>query len=295
MAVSAVNRISTELAIDDQGYRVYTSVWEVITTAVADGALTALSAAGLPASGSTYVWTDGADAEAIRTPKTSVKMRAEGHRKFWRVTVTHATNPKSCEAALPTSPLTVPIKIKGGWRGRTKIATEDRNGDPLINSSDEPIMPGIEIDDDQDGVTIEVNTATLSLTTRAGFKNRVNSNVMWGCAARTIKMIRWDYELLYHGACLEYFHNVLEFGINTDGWDPRIPDQGFREKLGVDSDGTRMYKTFVSEQDHGPLKQPRMLDGAGSPLPDGDPIEWLEPEVLEETDFSTLGLPNPLW
>lgn len=295
MSVVSCNRINTELQIDDEGYRKYLSYWEVITTAATDGALTVLAATGLPPLGGIYVWTDGTDAEAIRTPLTSIKPRGEGARKFWRVGITHSTNPKSCESSLPTSPLNVPIKIKGGWRGRTKIATEDRNGDPLINSSDEPIMPGIEIDDDQDGVTIEVNTATLSLTTRAAFKNRVNSNTMWGLTKRKIKMIKWDYELLYHGACLKYFHNVLELGINSDGWDPRIPDQGFREKLGVDADGVRMYKTFTSEQDHGPLNHPRPLDGAGSPLPDGDPIEWLQPEVLDEADFSVLGLPNPLW
>ena len=142
---------------------------------------------------------------------------------------------------------------------------------------------------------IEANTAYLSLAFRAAYKDRVNSNSMWGLGPRCIKLAKWDYTLQYYGACFAYFQNTLELAIDVDGWDKPVLDQGFRKKVGVDDDGNAIYETFVSSKDRGPLNHPRMLDGAGDTLPDGDPPEWLTPEVLEETDFSLLGFPDPLW
>jgi hypothetical protein len=296
MAVTATNRISSELSIDEEGYRTYSSVWEVLTNAVTDGPITVLAAAGLPAIGSTYSWTDASDTEAIRTPLTGIKLRSvEQTRKIWRVNITHTTKLRTCLTSAPTDPLSIPIKIRGGWAAKTKIATEDKDGEPLLNSAEDPITPGVEIDDNDDTVIIECNTATLSLATRNGFKNKLNSNTMWGCGPRTIKFRKWDYELLYHGACLVYFHNVLEFAINLDGWDPKILDAGFNAIIGVDDDGYNIYDTITSDKDKGPLNHPKPLDGAGHQTLAADPYAWLEPEVMGEADFSTLGLPDPLW
>lgn len=296
MSIVSVNRIASELDLDEEGYRTYRSTWEVITSSASDGPLTVLAASGLPAIGSGYSWTDGSDSAAIRLPTTSIKMRSEGQRKIWRVGITHSTKTKNCLTSAPTNPLAAPIKIRGSWVPKTKIATEDRHGAPLLNTALEPITPGLETDDDQDTVIIEVNTATLSLATRAAYKNKVNSKTIWGLAPRCVKIKRWDYELLYYGSCSKYFKNVLEFCINEDGWDARVLDQGFREYLGDDSeDGSPIFSTIVSDKDRGPLNHQTPLNGNGLRLPDGDPYEFLEFEVADEIDFTSLGLPNPLW
>jgi hypothetical protein len=295
MSVVAVNRISSGLVMDDDGIRIYDQVWEVITNAKTDGPITVFAAGGLPQIGAGYTWTDGSDVNCIRTPKTSVKTRSEGTRRIWRLGLEFTNKQQTCQDQTPENPLDMPIKIRGGFLGRTKIATEDRHGDPLINAADEPIMPGLEVDDDQDTLVVEINTAYLSLSFRAGFKNRVNSNTQWGLSPRTIKMAGWDYELLYYGACYGYFKNVMTFKIDTDTWDQRVLNQGFREKGGVDGNGKPLYVTIVSEKDRGPLNVPTMLRADGTKLEAGGAPVWLQPEVLKETSFAALGLPDPLW
>jgi hypothetical protein len=294
MSVVSVTGIESELEVSDDGHRNYTSTYEIITDSKQDSPLIVIAAAGIPVYQAGYAWGTDSDPEALRTRTLSVKPRGvQESRRTWRVTVKHSTKAEGCKDADDLDPLSKPLVLSGAFAAFTKAAVDDKVGDALLTSSDEPIIPPLEIDDSRDTLSVEFNTLTLDLQVRSSLRDRCNSNTMWGLAARAIKLAKWGWSREFYGQCYPYFKNSLEFAINIDLWNSRVLDQGWREKLGVGADGKPIY-SVITEKDQ-PVHQPVLLDGAGRKRAAGFAPVFFTKEIVKEADLSVIGLPDPLW
>jgi hypothetical protein len=230
-----------------------------------------------------------------RRPRSIKRRAVEKNRCVWRSVIEYTNRPLRFDQETERgNPLLVPPRISGSFVRAMKAATKDRNGDPIVNSAEEPELPAPETDDSRDSLIVEVNTATIDLAVRSDFRDKVNLAEHWGLPARTIKLGQWAYTVEYYDPLTYYIAHRFELEINLEKWDYVRFDMGLRALLGVNPDGTRDYITLMDAQDQ-PLREPVFLDGAGARLADiADPVT-LTSEISDERDFNDLPLPNPLF
>lgn len=302
MTVTSCRAVDVSYSRDDEGIRLYLLTYEVITNSLDDHAQVAqLAVINTAPFGTPYQYGNDSDPWCFARWPTSAKLRSvDQSRKVWRVDLPFTNKPmgKSCSESDSENPLDEPPKISGSYVSAMRAATKDRNGNPVTNSSDEPVLPAPEIDDPRDTVIIEANTATIDLALRSRFRNKCNAAAIWGLDARTVKLGQWTYSIQYYGKCFCYVANKLEFEINLDKWDFVHIDQGFRTISSTfaltPTKTVRIYKTEMDGQDQ-PLREPRLLDGHGQLLDvSATPVE-IRDEIIYQDDFSLLPIPNPLF
>lgn len=310
MAITEVNRIESEGEIDEEFHRDYTSTYEVITNDKLDGPRTARTASfggvSIPAYGDSYVWGNDTDPYAwCRSLKAKLRS-VKAHRRHWTVTATHSTRPKFRESSTPReNPLDEPILIYGSFVQFRRPATKDKDGRAIANTVGEPFVPALERDDSRLSVVLEKNTATISLTQWALFRDAVNSAALWGIPARCVKLIQWNWRLAYYAASSVYVQHRMEFHINTDvystaetglGWDYNVLNQGFRYKVNCSSEKEKRQRTIMDGRDQ-PRHQPTPLSSGGEilDLACGDTEYYKNFRVYNELDFHAIPwIPDPL-
>ena len=301
--VGTAGAISSELSEDTEGHRTYTSIYQVITDDKLDGPLTARAAAGIPAIASGYAFGNDSDPWAFCIRRPSVRLAEGGDSaKKWHATVEHTTKPsKTCKTATIEDPLDQPPVISGSFVSVIMPAEKDMDGEPITNSADEPFIPAIEIEDHEDTLIYEINTATISLATRAKYTRSVNDAPLWGLPARCVRLVQWGWDVAYYGQCNNYIRNRLEFAIRPADrpWDFNILDQGTRIKIGFIADPSGqfdpspIYDTVKDRKDEG-LNGPFQLDGKGLQLKKDSPAVFLTKKVYAEQDYSALPIQDPL-
>lgn len=293
--------ISTELSWDSDYHRTYTSIWHVLDDfdqAPADAA----TGVGLPDYGSTYTWFTKTDPWAVclsvkvKRGKKRIANPGGKDRAIWVCTVTHSSKPQQTNQFVPReNPLDQPPIISGNFQNYKKQAHRDKDGNPVQNSARQPYNPVPEIDDAFDTVVIKVNTASIDLAQRAGYRGKVNSDALWGLVARQIKLAKWAWRKQRVGTGFSYIENTLEFHISyeqhpTDphngpsgkiGWYTTRPDSGmiYYEDGTFDAD----HELHFSDREDHPKGEPGKLKDDGDRLPDATPVNYnvflLEPEL----------------
>lgn len=278
--------------------RTYESVYRVQTDDKLDGPITAANAvmAYIGGPGAPYQWGNDTDGLAFAYPHPAATQEQpdnQGARKFWRVTVIYSTRSfPTCREESYDSPLDMPARWSGSFVERLKIAKEDINGAPVANSADEPFFPAPEIDDPTDTLRVTFNTASIDLALRASFRGRTNETEWRGLAARTVRMRQWAWEPQVWGACFHYVAHTIELEINTDKFNERRLDEGFRTK--AVAGGVVTYSPILDASKR-PITSPHPLDG-GAKLSNADIIagnfEYIESEVIKEAEFNDLPIPD---
>lgn len=296
MSLVAWSIIDVEFTESDDGIRTYSAVCEAVTDDVADNAKTVRGYAltAIPP-WSQYSFGNDSDPWCLARRPKSIKRRAvEKNRRVWRVAIDFTNRPLGSDQENERDdPLDDPPDISGSYVRATKVATKDRHGQPVTNSSDEPVIPAPEIDDSRDTIVIELNTATINLQVRAAARDKVNSQTIWGLTARQLKLAVWSYHVLWRTPVHPYIRHHFELEVNLNGWDFKHIDQGFRTRFAQHPDGHWDYLTLMDAQDQ-PLREARLLDGEGQLLDAAaDPVE-LTDELYDEYDFGDLPLPDPL-
>lgn len=303
MAAESLGPVGWEMSRDEESHRTYRIVFKVKTDDVNDGPFTILGATGIPATGVGWGYGNDLDPYALCWPTAKVTQHPairnrESKGLLWYVEKIFSTKPLTrCQTATVTDPLSEPQKVSGSFVKYVKKTEIDRNGNAIKTSSHEPIK--VERDANRPSVVIEQNVAALGLPTFSAMVDTLNDATLWGLAARRIKLSNVSWERKLYGTCTYYYTRRFEFDIRYEGWDEAdIVDSGFKKFDTTIPGGNRNnpahYILANDRRGHGPpVKVP--LDGNGdilgvgaSPVMiPGSPIE-----VLEESNFLTLGIPT---
>lgn len=294
MTAALAREIKSSMQWDPDHNRSYVSIYEVITDDKEDGPITALNAPGIPPYRSQYSWGNDLDNWAFANDATADLRNVDETRKLWTVTVNFSTRPSfRCGDTKIENPLSEPIRLGGSFMQFTRPATTDRNGNAIINSVSEPFIPSIEIDDSRKVLTIQKNTAAISLSNWANYSDTVNSGSLWGLSARMVKLNQWRWTVQYWGTCFAYISNEWEFHINYQLWNHKPLDAGFRH---LPAGASRPnYETIMDSKDQ-PRHQPTPLNGSGVIVDlagGGTPYYWTF-EIYAERDFTVIGVPAVL-
>lgn len=328
-ATALIGRSHWSATRDRDGHREYRIVNKVkvnTTVGVAQGPATALSTPGLPIPGSLWSIEGDIDLDAVCQFDATVTQTVDNEQnEMFLVEQLFTTKPNpNCIARLGTgtgtgNPATDPLnespKISGGFVKYTEEYTNDRNGDPILNSAWERLRgPQTEFDKSRVTIRIQQNHATLGINTLAALIDTVNGDTLWGFAARCVKLSDITYEQLYSADCDCYFKITYEFEVNTDTFDRDLLDEatkvlnGYWDKttgvwtlrnigafgLGVAPDPNDPTH-FIRLVDFNGNPMRGVLNGAGEPVTDIADAGLIHVEAYDESDFLTaLGIPDSL-
>lgn len=330
MAATLIGPIDIILNQREDGHRTYKVPFKVEVSDLGgandlgDGPLIASQAAGIPTTGSVYSFGNDVDFNAFCSPEFSVRRAPgtdeDGKIKVFVVEKTFTTLPnKRCQDEQFEDPLLEPQKVSGGFLQFTREFFRNFDGSLIKSSSHEPIRgPDVEFEDGWDFVRVEQNVADLQLALVTSLKHHLNSGVMWGLPARTIKFSNFNWEQKFFGTCDFYYTRTLEFGVMFEGWDRVILDRGTRVLFGEWSeDGTRWVVKdlpdgggtpdsnnpahFVRFKDQQGENRDTILDGTGRPFDGteagagtatGGSAATINVQAYNEADLFQLGIPS---
>lgn len=288
---SGTGVVSWNLAISDEGHRVYSIVFRVRTdrTDLDEGPTVIANTAGLPRIGTpwlTQYWNLGADLDlwARRTPYmrvTPYKPDISGKAEFWDVECRFSTVPRTrCQDARIEDPLLEPQMVGGSFYSKLKEAKHDKDGDPIKSSSHEPVRgPAVEFDDMFPTVSVHQNVGFLNLPLVSQLcRKTVNKDEMWGLEARTVRLANAGWTRQVVGTCEYYYTRSFEFEIDYDTFDrDDIIDEGTKAlgywdpetkvwavPAGYDEDDASHFSRY-RDRDSGEIAHV-LLDGSGRPL-----------------------------
>ena len=228
-----IGPVSWHLQRDDNSHRTYKVVYRVISSDMKDGPANAIQTPGLPVYGD--VWqppgTNDVDVWAFCRWPCTVTPKVEGQpNKFFDLEFTFSTKPDKayCLDNQQEDPLLIPPRISGKSVKYTEEASYDRFGNPIVNSAWEQIRgPQVEFDaDGKDSVHIEMNVPILNLPFLYAFKNKVNSQPIWGFAPRCVKLSMIDWDRQFYGTCFPFYTWKLDFETNVNTFDRSVLDEG---------------------------------------------------------------------
>jgi len=231
-----------------------------------------LSAPGLPKRGDTYAFGADSDPFASCRGRTCSFRDANQTRKLFVVTSNYSTRGSSQDpgqSGNDTDP------INWAWRCRLDTWTRmeapdfDRNGRPFLNTVDEPFLPPPEKENPDPLIILEKNHLIVDLGVWAEAQGKVNSGVLWGLAARSVKLRKWVADPHWTGNGMMYWSFRMEIEIKFAGWYFQPPNLGHREFTGINpTTGAPIFREFRDEFWH-PLARPQPLDMLGQALPAG--------------------------
>lgn len=223
---------SWEADRDDEGHRTY-KVSFIVACDFLDGPATALQTPGLPVYGTYWIIDNDVDLWAWCRWETSVKQVIEKPEpnNYFELTFTFSTKPpnkndRTCKENEVEDPLLELPKINGSFVVYHEEATQDRFGNPLLNSAFERLRgPQVEFDANRPQVKIEMNVPVLDLAQLEGMSNTVNDAPLWGMPPRCIKLSEIEWERKFYGSCYVYFTLHLTFDIRFDTFDRNLLDE----------------------------------------------------------------------
>lgn len=253
---------------DSEGYRTYTLISRVTSDTALDGPALAMQTPGLPIPGATWLLDNDIDVWAWCRWDTTVEPLLEGEpNKHFNVTNVFSTRPpgtgggsapggmsggrggggpggspndnkrSGCRDFQFEDPLTEPPKIGGSFVKYSEFAAFDKDANGLFYSNLEPILGAeAEFDATRYTVRIEFNSPILNLTFINGFRDKVNSQALWGFPARCVKLTNHTWERRFYGSCYVYYVHTFDFEIRVNngaysnlyasGWDRLIGNAG---------------------------------------------------------------------
>lgn len=313
MAVLLEGRTQWSLDTDEEGYKTYTLVNQVMSD-ITEGPLAIINCPGLPVPGvSTWMYGNDDDPSAWCRPNYNVKpnqLRNEPTQQ-WQVTHYFSNAPlrtQRCADAPPDEPLLEPDKVFISVIRFQEEATYDRHGFATVNSSFEQIRGAInEWDKGRLVVRIIQNVPELELATLQSLLDSLNDSPMWGFLTRCVKLSDFTAEPRKYGQCYGYWVRTLIFETNKLTFDRDTLDEGTKVLNGHWHPVTGAWiLDNINGEEPDPLnpshfirlldkyQQPMraILDGAGKPAIDfivGDPYVSIQDsnmgQALTNTEY----------
>lgn len=325
------------LTQDEEGYREYKIKFLIRCSSSLDGPYAALLTPGLPLIGSMWAFDNDVDPWVWRRPNAIVTPVVTNRpNKHFTVEMRFSNKPVSrdrsqsqrCEDQQVEDPLMLPARIRGSTSRITAEGLYDKDGQPITNSSWEPIHgPQNEWDESVVSIVIDQNVPTLDHLTVEGMMDSVNSEEMWGYPPRTVKLSSWEWSPQMYGSCYKYYSRSLTFEVRyrassalnptlqTMNWDRTLVDQGTKALNGEwdATTGAWVLKNingvapnplnpthFCRMHDRAGNVMTCLLNGAGLPLDalinagNIAPVEFLVQKYPENEFITALGIPSTL-
>jgi len=193
----------------------------------------------------------------------------------------------STEKTLSINPLFDHAEISWGYSHSDKPATEDDDGDGVVNSAGDPFDPAPTMEHSRPIVSIRKNVSAIP-TWFATYRDAVNSASWYvdgmSFAARTAKISDLRISAKRIANFVTFRTLEIEVQIDEATWDLRVLDQGFRELDGTDR------KNIVNDGDGGDPSGPVLLNGSGAQIADPEPGDAVFEvfTVYTARDFSVL-------
>lgn len=235
-------RIKWSMERDRDGHRTYTIQHLVegdLGEINGDGPFNILNTPGLPLPGDVWLFDADTDLYSTCRPDASVRQLVDEDGEpcpWWIVEQKFSNAPADkCFNSFGTTsfenpgddPLLENVKFSGGTTRYNEEAMFDRFGDRITNSAHEQMRgPAVEFDANRFTIRVEQNVAALELDIVEVAMDALNDDVMWGFAARTVKLSHFTWEKLWDGQCNIYFKRIFEFEVRTDTFDRDITDEG---------------------------------------------------------------------
>lgn len=229
MAVIRVDPIndSRDGEEDEKAVGTFTASYRVQTNDPLDGPYVVINDPQLPQLYSAYSVGNDSLSSALCIGKTP---RPEGDsRKSWIVTCRFSTNALQFDS----NPLNDPIRVSLGFDQFTRIAREDKDGNPVGNSLGDMFDPPPEIDDSRPVYKVIRNESYINESLVADMKDSVNEGSWRGFQPRCVKCKSISPGDLQIRNGTEYYAVVYEFHINGDTWDFKLLNRGRRYKEGT--------------------------------------------------------------
>ena len=264
-----------------------------------EGEAAAVNATGIPDRGDAHPEDSACRVQTRRADVLSLYL--------YEVTIGYSTNEPASRDDLADNPMDRPIEVSiGSTEDQVEVESDNAEA-PLINSADEPFDPHIQRPWEDLVITVVRNEykpgdapsgdVEFDKTETINWNNVVNVDAWWGWAANHVLCKRPTGELVNEGAYTYYrvtykFH-VRDGELNgvANDWTRRILDQGFRSKT-VGSGDVVTYETFLDDKKQ-PINEPRLLDGAGQPLGEGEDAVYLDKDLFPTATFADLDLTDP--
>jgi len=292
---------------DQEGHRTY-HVVHIVRALRSDGPYVVMQASGLPVVGSSWAFGNDFDPWAFCTPEMRVSIHKEKEGDFssrtnslqyWRVRQTFTTKPLNrCQDESIEDPLLEPPRYGGSFVKYVKEVQKDKDGNAILTSSRELVKGSlVEFDHNRPTVWVEMNSASLGLSTFAAMVDNVNDGAMWGLSARCVKLSNVTWERKIYGTCDFYYTRRFDFDIRYDTFDTSPIDSGVKAFGHWDPEDKDTWTTtdhLLAYKDKQGNYGRVMLNGAGIPIADdADPVNipGAPVEYYPETNFFILGIP----
>jgi len=244
--------------VGEDGYRIYTRKFLVISDTVDDGSETILTASGLPRrfnllpSGS--AWCQKVSASRQRNAPT-----------YWDATASYTSN----FGALPGASLDSieGVKLKITTTTERRAVYVDKDGNPVLNSAGERIT-GLERDYPLLRLTMSGTIDNFYPGQYLEYTGAINSDPWMGGAARTWKCEGVEVEEMGNEEDGLFYEAQAQFLYDKKGWVDRLLDCGWRDITG---------KNILDPTTKDRIVKEWPLNGAGMPLSAADaadPTKW---------------------
>lgn len=201
------------------------------------------------------------------------------------------------EAATSGDPADIPIRVTIEGIKTEKPADFDIHDNPIVNSAGDPYDPPVIREQLACVIKIERKEKSLAPAQILAFANKVNSAPWQGLDQTTCKM---DPPLIVpaYSQFLDVIYYEVSYTIhyNPDGWQPEVPDQGFRA---LDQSVSPPQLKDLLDRHGQKATEPMFLDGTGNaltlPVGSSNPVFTTVYDIYEEADFNDLNFPDNIF
>ena len=320
MAVSDALPISSTLSIGADFSRRYRSLFVVESDIRSEAPNTVIDANGIPTfRQDSYAWPPppqtptNTDQWAFAVEARAFNPDPRASTKVWNVEVIHETIRRAANRRPIATPVEDPLlepPIYGGsfftFQEETRV---DANFNLLKFSNGLP-MRGIQKEYHQDQLTIELNTATISLTQRNQAIGRINQAAFWGFPLETIRLTGWEYNINYYGSSdtpfVQHFFSFQFDQLNS--WRTKVEHRHTIQRTnGSPTNGLPWEKYETIQIQHGDpfvdppdevykvdVTEPMPLNAQGRWEDDEANVHTTDEQLEQTFDFTTLPIPQTL-
>lgn len=163
----------------------------------------------------------------------------------------------------------------------------DIDGNPILNSSDEPFDPPPTEEFYDLIMRATFNVANFDPVGASNYNGAVNIDWFRGFAPGLGKVKEYTSRQIWVMTGWFYVAVAVELRFRSTGWKRKFLDQGYRTKGDI-VDGVQTY-TQIKDTEGNLVTDPVLLDGLGQKLADGAPVVrreyWTKPQLSFNTEF----------
>lgn len=226
--------------------------------------------------------------------KVDISLQQEHEFKKWIVTVTAGdlpagSNPGNVQqgSSLGKPPLERDPVVWIGSVTETVPLTKDKDGNPIVNSADQPFDEPLTTERDLTIIYVRKNYDAIEDITKLNkdFHATKSNSVFMGNAIGTVKYMRTEAsEPVYEGTTT-YYVGTTSFLVDPDGFVLQIASRGWKYyDIAKTDNAAKLINARDSEEQL--VSEPVYLAANGTKLPKDDPIHFVTADVLSPADFS---------